>query len=760
MCCVLLMGCFMPVSGQIGPVGTWTPVTACRVNMNSNCIGAMRLCDDDTQKKYACQDADMWYRFSSNLGQTVQLTADAPNNTCPYFFKASLYLVDSSFCCSSSKQGWNTSTPLWVDSFVDSTVIFIPDSGIYLIQLEDHGLDCTDPQAFVDYSFAFTPGISCDASSLGFLTINSCDSVPEDTISCPPNTSCVTALILCNDTMQVEPIPSLGDPACGTLDLWYLIYAWTTIELDIFATLPNTGCNNFFTAEIYSITYPLTECCDGLILDTTITFTDSATLNFPNSYEWYFLKISDFGTNCNDAQPFVNYFLDMAYDYCNPKLAPALIPLEPCDTCATNTQCDNALALCQDTVQTIACDCMDSLGMLPPLFYEFSVVDANQAVNLFVNTPATACATASSGFDVVSIYGPLPSGVSCANISSNYLEQELFNVQNVNYDFLGTGDYIIKLLPKGCISKCPPDSIDVVIDFTPDLACDSLPPDTCATNTVCDSTLWLCKDTLLELCYRSQEYWYSFEVTTAPKTVDLSMLSGQQFGYAMYGPVIEPACNVSQWTTVNAASTTLASITLTDPGTYYLMVVPITDNQTLSIDFTPDNYCGGAGDMELCESCIGSFAPIPGKRYVISGWAREEGAPLTKTSFDEPHILIRFPGFASAGPFYPAGGIIEGWQRIEAEFRIPAGAVSMGIDLRTLSGPVLFDDIRVFPFNASMKSYVYDPVNMRLMAELDERNYATYYEYNEEGQLMRIKKETEKGVMTIQETKQNTKQKP
>jgi hypothetical protein len=46
------------------------------------------------------------------------------------------------------------------------------------------------------------------------------------------------------------------------------------------------------------------------------------------------------------------------------------------------------------------------------------------------------------------------------------------------------------------------------------------------------------------------------------------------------------------------------------------------------------------------------------------------------------------------------------------------------------------------------------------MAELDERNYATYYEYNEEGQLMRIKKETEKGVMTIQETKQNTKQKP
>ena len=55
-----------------------------------------------------------------------------------------------------------------------------------------------------------------------------------------------------------------------------------------------------------------------------------------------------------------------------------------------------------------------------------------------------------------------------------------------------------------------------------------------------------------------------------------------------------------------------------------------------------------------------------------------------------------------------------------------------------------------------MKSYVYDPVNMRLSAELDERHFATFYEYDEEGKLKRLKKETEKGVMTIQETKSNS----
>jgi len=52
-----------------------------------------------------------------------------------------------------------------------------------------------------------------------------------------------------------------------------------------------------------------------------------------------------------------------------------------------------------------------------------------------------------------------------------------------------------------------------------------------------------------------------------------------------------------------------------------------------------------------------------------------------------------------------------------------------------------------------MKSYVYDPISKKLVAELDERNYATFYEYDEEGKLIRVKKETEKGIKTIQENR-------
>lgn len=159
-----------------------------------------------------------------------------------------------------------------------------------------------------------------------------------------------------------------------------------------------------------------------------------------------------------------------------------------------------------------------------------------------------------------------------------------------------------------------------------------------------------------------------------------------------------------------------------------------------------------------CIDCIASFAPIPGKKYLVSGWVKEKNAPQSKTSYTFPSVKILFPSIAGSTPsFLPTGQIIDGWQRIEGEFLIPASTTDMSIKLECATGDCFFDDIRVFPFDGSMKSYVYDPVNMRLMAELDERNYATLYEYDDEGKLIRVKKETEKGKMTIQENRNNTK---
>jgi hypothetical protein len=55
-----------------------------------------------------------------------------------------------------------------------------------------------------------------------------------------------------------------------------------------------------------------------------------------------------------------------------------------------------------------------------------------------------------------------------------------------------------------------------------------------------------------------------------------------------------------------------------------------------------------------------------------------------------------------------------------------------------------------------MKSYVYDGETFWLTSELDDNNYATFYEYDQEGGLIRIKKETARGIVTIQDTRSGT----
>ncbi len=142
---------------------------------------------------------------------------------------------------------------------------------------------------------------------------------------------------------------------------------------------------------------------------------------------------------------------------------------------------------------------------------------------------------------------------------------------------------------------------------------------------------------------------------------------------------------------------------------------------------------------------------LRGKKMILSAWVKE--AQLCKTpGYENNNIGIYFDGSHNA-TFTPTGNIIEGWQRYEAEFIVPPTAQNFAISLKSSSGSVYFDDIRMHPFNANEKSFVYNSTNMRLMAELDENNYASFYEYDDEGTLTRVKKETQRGIKTIQETK-------
>lgn len=171
-------------------------------------------------------------------------------------------------------------------------------------------------------------------------------------------------------------------------------------------------------------------------------------------------------------------------------------------------------------------------------------------------------------------------------------------------------------------------------------------------------------------------------------------------------------------------------------------------------DFVP--YSGNA-------SCITSFAPNPGA-YVISFWLKEDQVAsfysTNSTYISGIDVLINntpTPFYANA-PSNASNKIIDGWQKVDGQITIPGNATTVEIKLRNNAAvDVYFDDIRFHPVNSGFKSFVYDPVTLRLVAELDDRNYATLYEYDEEGQLIRVKKETERGIRTIKESRTSIK---
>lgn len=165
------------------------------------------------------------------------------------------------------------------------------------------------------------------------------------------------------------------------------------------------------------------------------------------------------------------------------------------------------------------------------------------------------------------------------------------------------------------------------------------------------------------------------------------------------------------------------------------------------------NYGQALRDIRIgADRILPGFRPTAGSTMLLSAWVKESVA-CGSGGYTNNHIVISY-GTGGTTSLSPAGPVIEGWQRYEAVLSVPANATSFNISLQAASGVnAYFDDLRLHPFNANMKSFVYHPGNLRLMAELDENNYASFYEYDDEGTLIRVKKETIRGIQTIKETR-------
>lgn len=218
------------------------------------------------------------------------------------------------------------------------------------------------------------------------------------------------------------------------------------------------------------------------------------------------------------------------------------------------------------------------------------------------------------------------------------------------------------------------------------------------------------------------------------------------------------------WGGYQPSSGRVLSLLWAKPGT--TLYQPIPANQLYPIDrqqdgngtvTTVNTYCTRFDFAQVAgQALTDTFSPGQNRKMLLSAWVKEGGQDCKCVTYTGNSISVTFPGTngSQLAPFRPAGSIIEGWQRYEAEFTIPQGATSLQVNLSNGSNrPVYFDDLRIHPFNANLKSFVYDPTTLRLMAEGDENNYATFYEYDDDGTLVRVKKETVRGVKTITETR-------
>lgn len=150
------------------------------------------------------------------------------------------------------------------------------------------------------------------------------------------------------------------------------------------------------------------------------------------------------------------------------------------------------------------------------------------------------------------------------------------------------------------------------------------------------------------------------------------------------------------------------------------------------------------------KSNVASFTPVDlsfglnlesGKRYILQAW-HKVGTPGT--------VAITAGSGAQNAEVKSAN--IDGWELVEVVFN---ASIDNYVGFTAQNGQ--FDDIKIQPFEASSKCFVYNPLTQKLVAQLDENHFATLYNYDRDQVLVQVKKETNRGIKTIQSTQRVTK---
>lgn len=161
---------------------------------------------------------------------------------------------------------------------------------------------------------------------------------------------------------------------------------------------------------------------------------------------------------------------------------------------------------------------------------------------------------------------------------------------------------------------------------------------------------------------------------------------------------------------------------------------------TFTVDAAAPNYFTGQSE----------------ETYVISAWFNR-----TAGSGDPLMLVYDVTDAQYITPSVENLTEVDGWQKVDLYMDSLVASHVIRIEWSFgNSGAGYVDDIRIHPFDGAQATYVYDPQTLWLVAELDNRNYATFYSYDEEGTLVQVRKETIDGIVTLSTSRQNTFQDP
>lgn len=252
--------------------------------------------------------------------------------------------------------------------------------------------------------------------------------------------------------------------------------------------------------------------------------------------------------------------------------------------------------------------------------------------------------------------------------------------------------------------------------------------------------------------YREAAFEGFEDYDLSANTCETGCITGRRFDFSGYMSMIDSSQRHSGRYSVRVAAgdTMFTSHTVSD----------VAGTASLPVFVTGASQCTTPGlvlkSIKADSSVLlPAFSPLAGKKVLFSAWVKEQAdCNCTAYTSNVVKLVVKKGEETFIHTIAPSGNIIEGWQRYEYAADVPAGSTQLSVlFIANGTSGIYVDDIRLHPYNANMKSYAYDPMTMRMMAELDENNYATFFEYDDDGVLIRVKKETERGIKTIKETR-------